>query len=136
MKKIVSNCWYRKSLLYQVFKSKFDILLQRIESDMATQRQKILERVAARKKQTMDKETEQLKAMQLVMMAESQQKEQLEAVQREKSHQGSEVRVKVTNQLEAVQREKSHQGSEVRVKIIEHQKVQLEAVQRDITFGK
>ena len=103
---------------------------------MATQRQKILERVAARKKQTMDKETEQLKAMQLVMMAESQQKEQLEAVQREKSHQGSEVRVKVTNQLEAVQREKSHQGSEVRVKIIEHQKVQLEAVQRDITFGK
>ena len=97
---------------------------------MATQRQKILDRVAARKKQTMDKETEQLTAMQLVMMAESQQKEQLEAVQREKSHQGSEVRVKVTEhhkeQLEAVQREKSHQGSEVRVKVTE----QLEAIQR------
>ena len=71
------------------------------------------------------------------------QKEQLEAIQREKSHQGSEVRVKVTEhqkvmeqqgtrckeqgelgvptkeQLEAVQREKSHQGSEVRVKVTE-----------------
>ena len=96
---------------------------------MATQRQKILDRVAARKKQTMDKETEQLTAMQLVMMAESQQKEQLEAVQREKSHQGTEVRVKVTDQLGAIQSEKSYQGSEI--KVTEHQKEQLKAVQRE-----
>ncbi|KAK3103340.1 hypothetical protein FSP39_018604, partial [Pinctada imbricata] len=64
---------------------------KRMEDDMSAQRKKILERVAARKKQDTDKETEQLTAMQLVMVAESQQKQQQEAIAREKSHQGSEL---------------------------------------------
>ena len=47
------------------------------------------------------------------MMAECQQKEQLEAVQREKSHQGTEVRVKVTEKLMAAREWGKGQGHNI-----------------------
>lgn len=52
----------------------------------------MMEKLSARRRQTEEKESEEIRAAQLVLISESRQKKQKESQEKERSHQSSEVR--------------------------------------------
>ncbi|XP_022298182.2 uncharacterized protein LOC111107326 isoform X1 [Crassostrea virginica] len=83
-------------------------------ADLEQQRKKLMDKLAARKRQTEEKESEEIKAAQLILLSESRQKKQKESSEKERSQQSSELqkrlearrqaRKKATEQEEEVKR--------------------------------
>ncbi|XP_062600408.1 trichohyalin-like [Saccostrea cucullata] len=70
-------------------------------ADLEQQRKKLMEKVAARKRQTEEKESKEIKAAQLILLSESRQKKQKESAEKERSQQSSELQKRLEARRQA-----------------------------------